>query len=430
MKGKRQLAMLLGALMLLSPVTGRAAGEETAKSSRQVPTVAAITKSAATLTTDGNGATQYQVPQDSGALPPQMGWSSWNFFYQKIDQEKMMGIANAMVNTGLLDAGYVYLNIDDCWQSNLRDEEGRMMFDLDNFPDGPGLIDKFHDMGLKVGLYSSCGEYTCQDLTASYGYEEIDALTFAQWGVDYLKYDYCHVVDQAADQGWETLMNAPEVDYISVMSADAPSEAARQEYEAENAILTGNATVVDNWDCQGGKYVTGLNSNGGTITFENVEVPESGEYILTIGHHKIRTEKGQFAEIVVNGTDKYETNIARSNGWSGTARQQLMVQLQAGNNTIMIHNPIDGQKADSIRRYTRMREALKEATAAVAAETGEAERPIFYSVCEHGRTQPWTWAGDFANSWRTSGDIGANWDSVVSCYETSVNNWAYQKPGA
>ena len=431
MKGKRPLAMLLCGLMLLPPVMGRAAENDIASASsgavQRAPIVLGKLSTAATQ----SGQTQtYTPPEDTGVLPPQMGWSTWNFFRQNIDQDKIMDVANTMVETGLVDAGYTYLNLDDCWQSNMRDEQGRMMFDLDNFPDGPDFINQLHEMGLKVGLYSSSGELTCEDLTASYGHETIDARTFAEWGVDYLKYDYCHVVDLAADQGWETLMTAPEVDYISVMPKDAPDADAKVVFQAEEAALTGNATVADNGSCQGGKYVTGLNANGGTVTFENVEVEQSGSYILTIGFRKTRSEKGKFAEIVVNGSDKYETNIARTSGWSATGRQQLVVELNEGSNTIMIHNPIDSQKADSIRRYSRMGNALKEATAAVAEENGTQERPVFFSVCEHGRTQPWTWAGDFANSWRTSGDIAANWGSVVGCYESAVSHWAEQKPGA
>lgn len=87
-----------------------------------------------------------------------MGWSTWNFFREQVDESKIKDAANAMVTSGLKDAGYVYLNVDDCWQSSMRDPEtGSMMFDLDNFPSGPDLVNQLHEMGLKVGLYSSSG---------------------------------------------------------------------------------------------------------------------------------------------------------------------------------------------------------------------------------------------------------------------------------
>lgn len=315
-------------------------------------------------------------------LPPQMGWSTWNFFREQADEEKVNDAANAMIESGLVEAGYVYLNIDDCWQSSMRDPEtGSMMFDLDNFPSGPDLIRQLHEKGLKVGVYSSSGELTCEDLPGSYGKEEIDARAFAEWGVDYLKYDYCHVVDLPTDPEGSTnftgLTSAPDVDYISLVpytGTDGSSgEKIKIEAEGDKAERTGNITIQSESKCSGGKYITGLGNAGGTLTFKNVNVSEGGKYILTIGYRKTRSERGHYAEILVNDASRYEAHIARSSGWSPTARHQVIVDLQAGDNTIMIHNPITGQVADSIRRYTNMGNALQSATAAVAAENGTEE---------------------------------------------------------
>lgn len=138
MKGKRPLAMLLCGLMLLPPVMGRAAEDDMASVSggavQRAPIVLGKLSTAATQ----SGQTQtYTPPEDTGVLPPQMGWSTWNFFRQNIDQDKVMDVANTMVETGLVDAGYTYLNLDDCWQSNMRDEQGRMMFDRTTSPTAP-----------------------------------------------------------------------------------------------------------------------------------------------------------------------------------------------------------------------------------------------------------------------------------------------------
>jgi hypothetical protein len=357
-------------------------------------------------------------------LPPQMGWSSWNCFRQNIDENKIREVGHALIDSGLNEYGYVYLNMDDCWQSSMRDENGRMQFDLTGFPSGPAFIKELNSLAgeeskhpLKVGLYSSSGNYTCEDLTASYGHEETDARTFAEWGVEYLKYDYCHVVDMDVDSGYIT--DAPEVDYITVAKANTPETV---KYEAEDAKLEGNASKQD-W------YVTGLNKGGGSVTFEHIEVPEDGRYVLTIGFRKTYS-KGKYAEVVVNSDVTYETNFAPTSGWSNTGRQQMYVDLKKGTNTIKIHNPIKGQKEDSIRRYTKMGNALKTATAQVAKENNTEEKPIFYSVCEHGRTQPWTWAQDFASSWRISGDINSNWDTIVSKYDQAAVLWNHQQAGA
>ncbi len=366
--------------------------------------------------------------QEADVLPPQMGWSSWNFFKQNINEEKMTAVGKALVDSGLNEHGYTYLNLDDCWQSSMRDENGRMQFDLTSFPSGPDFIKNMNALGaesgnpLKVGVYSSCGDYTCEDLTASYGNEELDARTFAEWGVEYLKYDYCHVVDLSVDSGWENYTKAPDVDYITVAKANTP-EGPR--YEAENATLEGNASKQNNGSIG---YVTGLNGGGGSVTFDQVEVAEAGRYVLTIGFYKTYS-LGKYVEAVVNDSKIYASTIAPSSGWNNTGRQQMYVDLKEGINKIKIHNPIKGQKEDSIRRYSKMGNALKSATAEVAAENGTKEKPIFYSVCEHGRTQPWTWAQDFASSWRVSGDINANWNTIVSKYDIAANLWQYQKPG-
>jgi alpha-galactosidase len=118
-----------------------------------------------------------------------MGWSSWNHFEDKISDKIIRAQADAMVSSGMRDAGYVYINIDDGWQGT-RDKDGKLRGN-ERFPDMKGLADYIHSKGLKFGLYSSPGKLTCAKYTGSYGHEEQDARTFAEWGVDYLKYDLC-----------------------------------------------------------------------------------------------------------------------------------------------------------------------------------------------------------------------------------------------
>ena len=240
-------------------------------------------------------------------------------------EEKVLDAAAAMKESGLVDAGYVYLNMDDCWQSSMRDPEtGSMMFDLDNFPSGPELVDKLHDMGLKVGVYSLPGELTCEDLPGSYGNEAVDARAFAEWGIDYLKYDYCHVVDLSSDpeggSDFSGLTSAPDVDYISLTkytgSDGASGDKVQIEAESDEVERTGNVTVQSSGSCSGGQYVTGLGSNGGSLIFKNVNAPEDGTYILTIGYRKTYSLRGRYAEVLVNDSDRYEAHVSRSSGWS------------------------------------------------------------------------------------------------------------------
>jgi alpha-galactosidase len=127
-------------------------------------------------------------PDGLAATPP-MGWSSWNKFADAIDDRTVRAMADWMVSSGLRAAGYVYLNIDDGWQGD-RDATGHLQPN-GKFPDMKALADYLHARGLKLGIYSSPGPKTCAGYTGSYGHVEQDAQTFAEWGVDYLKYDLC-----------------------------------------------------------------------------------------------------------------------------------------------------------------------------------------------------------------------------------------------
>jgi len=118
-----------------------------------------------------------------------MGWNSWNKFRTHIDDKTVRGIADALVESGLRDAGYLYVNIDDGWQGT-RDGNG-VLQPNPNFPDMKALADYVHSKGLKLGIYSSPGPRTCGGFEGSYGHEETDARTWAKWGIDYLKYDWC-----------------------------------------------------------------------------------------------------------------------------------------------------------------------------------------------------------------------------------------------
>lgn len=123
------------------------------------------------------------------AATPPMGWNSWNHFAEKVSDKDIRATADAMVASGMRDAGYRYVNIDDGWQGQ-RDAHGEIRPN-EKFPDMKALADYVHSKGLKLGIYSSPGSKTCAGYTGSLGHEAQDARTYAQWGVDYLKYDLC-----------------------------------------------------------------------------------------------------------------------------------------------------------------------------------------------------------------------------------------------
>ncbi len=125
-------------------------------------------------------------------ITPAMGWNTWNTFTTNINEKLILESAQSMIDTGLKDYGYEYIVIDDCWSLNERDENGRLVPDPERFPHGMKYVaDKVHALGLKLGMYSCAGTVTCERHPGSYEHEFIDAKTFAEWGVDYLKYDYC-----------------------------------------------------------------------------------------------------------------------------------------------------------------------------------------------------------------------------------------------
>lgn len=126
------------------------------------------------------------------AATPPMGWNSWNTFGPGVNEEVVRETADAFVSEGLKDAGYEYVVIDDHWEADERTLDGRLTWDTNKFPGGiPALADYVHSKGLKFGIYSCAGSHTCGSKPASYGYEDEDARTFAEWGVDFLKYDFC-----------------------------------------------------------------------------------------------------------------------------------------------------------------------------------------------------------------------------------------------
>ena len=123
------------------------------------------------------------------AATPPMGWNSWNLFAGRVNDADVRAAADAMVSSGMKDAGYIYVNIDDTWQGE-RDAQGNIHANS-KFPDMKALADYVHSKGLKIGIYSGPGAQTCAKYAGSLGHEAQDAKTYADWGIDYLKYDLC-----------------------------------------------------------------------------------------------------------------------------------------------------------------------------------------------------------------------------------------------
>ncbi|MGB2665524.1 MAG: alpha-galactosidase [Candidatus Acidiferrum sp.] len=149
-----------------------------------------------------------QVERNSLAQTPPMGWNSWNKFACNVSEDLIKSVADAMATNGMKDAGYQYVVIDDCWQVG-RDENGFIVADPQHFPSGiKALADYVHSKGLKFGLYSDAGVKTCAGRVGSQGHEYQDAMQYARWGVDYLKYDWCSTFTRNAEEAYSTMSNA------------------------------------------------------------------------------------------------------------------------------------------------------------------------------------------------------------------------------
>ena len=142
------------------------------------------------------------------ALTPPMGWNSWNKFGCNVTEKTVRDVADAMASNGMRDAGYDYVVIDDCWHGT-RDDKGFIREDRTKFPSGlKALGDYIHQRGLKFGIYSDAGRKTCGGRPGSQGHEYQDAQTYASWGVDYLKYDWCSTGVRNAEEGYALMADA------------------------------------------------------------------------------------------------------------------------------------------------------------------------------------------------------------------------------
>ncbi len=357
---------------------------------------------------------------DNGvALTPPMGWSSWNLFRHRISEELIKEIADAMEKSGLADCGYRYVNIDDCWQASTRDADGKLQCDKVNFPSGiKSLAEYVNSKGIKLGIYSSNGTYTCEDYPASLRHERIDAETFAEWGVEYFKYDFCHNVP---------IPNiAPRICAVSVADKDTGEIYAR--YTSAEMSLKGMARIVPDEKVETGNYVDGLDAGNGSLSVE-FEAKEEGDYILHIDIRK-DSRKSKFIMAKVNGREEYHIYCVSRHNFTPEGKLMETIHLEKGMNIIELVNPV-GSRADSAAiQYKLMGRELKRATKKYAEENGVEEKPIIFSICEWGYNRPWKWGQEAGNLWRTTPDIGASWVSFLGIYEHNVRLAKYAGPGA
>jgi alpha-galactosidase len=189
-----------------------------------------------------------------------MGWNSWNKFACDVRDDLVRKAADAIVKTGMKDAGYRYVVIDDCWQI-ARDKDGNIVVDAERFPGGiKPLADYVHSLGLKFGLYSDAGTKTCQGRPGGLGHEAQDARQYAAWGVDYLKYDWCNAENQDPRKLYATMRDAlaqsgrPIVFSICEWGTSQPWLWAG----SVGNLWRTTGDILDKWDGKGEKYGLGV----------------------------------------------------------------------------------------------------------------------------------------------------------------------------
>ncbi len=198
---------------------------------------------------------------DKLALTPPLGWNSWNCWGLSVDAEKVKAAADNFVSTGLADHGWAYINIDDGWEAEKRTDEGVLMPN-DKFPDMKALADYIHEKGLKLGIYSSPGELTCGGYLGSYNHELQDAQTWAEWGIDYLKYDWCSYREIAKDNSLEELrkpyivmreaLNEVDRDIVYSLCQYGMGEVWKWGADVGGNLWRTTGDIVDTWQSMAG----------------------------------------------------------------------------------------------------------------------------------------------------------------------------------
>ena len=215
--------------------------------------VAALTSACRATPYPGAGASPVPRQQAAAGLAPTppMGWNSWNRFGCDISEQLIRETADAIVASGMRDAGYVYVNIDDCWEAPARDANGDLVTEPARFPSGmKALADYVHGKGLKLGIYSSAGTGTCQKRPASLDHEVADARKFAEWGIDYLKYDNCNNEGRPAVERYKAMGDAlratgrPIVYSLCEWGANRPWEWGRS---AGGQLWRTTGDIEDRW---------------------------------------------------------------------------------------------------------------------------------------------------------------------------------------
>lgn len=333
---------------------------------------------------------------------PAMGWNSWNAFGSNNTEALTKQMADKFIELELDKLGYKYIILDDgCYYPERVD--GKLTNEKVKFPSGfRALADYIHSKGLKFGMYNDIGTNLCAGAAVgTCGYEKVDAQTYVEWGVDFLKVDNCYYLWDNA-----TFSNAENVRYVYAPAIKGISLKGQDFDQKYNAIIDGTLRGKGAKKNRSQGTVTGLGTFDGTgphyspvgatsaeLGFK-VEVPAAGEYQLTVLYKADKIEgSGSWLQIATG--EKAKTQIYYDDFVDTEAEElTIKIQLQAGKNLIRLMN--HRRQENTLDSYAKLLDGLNEAAP---------DHDIIYSMCEWGKTQPQNWAYKVGDSWRILNDI-------------------------
>ena len=341
-------------------------------------------------------------PQKKAGRLPVMGWNSWNAFGHENNEELTMAQAEKFLELGLKDVGYSYIVLDDgCYQEKRVD--GRLACETLKFPSGfKGLADKLHAMGLKFGMYNDIGTNLCGGAAVgTCGFEEVDAASYKEWDIDFIKVDNCYYPwDNASFSSAENARFswAPAIKEISVSGAGFNKELSavgdgRLVGDGAEVSPEGFVTRIGTKDGPG-PDCSPLGDESSELLFD-VDVPSDGEYTLKVLYSTAKQEgRGEWLQVGVGSEIFFDDLLPETDELSFIWSDEIKIILKAGQNSIRIMN--HRRQENTHYSYAKFLECMKAAAP---------DRDIVLSLCEWGKNQPQNWGYRVGDSWRILNDI-------------------------
>ena len=358
------------------------------------------------------------------AKTPPMGWSSKVAFADMVDSTLIMQTAETLVQKGLLDLGYNYINIDEGWQSKDRDITGKITADINRFPQGMStLVKDVNDLGLKVGIHLSCGYDHVNNINGSRLHQKDDANTIVNYGAELLNYQ---LRNQNYFPMYASLISGISIEKVCAdkHATDIDIASVKTQINLADGELSGNAKLETDKANINLNYVTGLDKCAGSFSIKyNADL--SGEYVVNLS---IKATAG-IEKMLVIAVDENTYSIVTEpvhdkdiTIWELSAK----IKLAKGENKLYFINPIADKEDSTKLFFDNMARCLQSACEDRASAVQSDIKPITYFINECGRSDQYLWAKDISNAWQNTDNISSKWSAIkrVYNYNVKLNNYA------